>query len=665
MKKIILFFISISCLSSFGQDIQWASKVIAFSTEYMGTKYAADQVLGKPNVYPTGGSSPSAWSPKYNDSKDEFVKVGFDIPMQIQQVAIYETSKAGSISEVYAYDENGKEYLLASYKPAPNLRMPVIKEIKVPLTSYKVAAIKVVLQPKKIGGYPEIDAIAISNAQEKVEIKIDIAQDVVFEGNAERLSDNINTTTYSEGVPIITPDGSSLFLCRFNSPSNIGGVEDDNDIWLSNLNSKDEWDVAYNIGRPLNNTSNNFVCSTSPDGNTLLLGNRYLKDGTMGSGASITNRTKTGWEYPTPQEIDGYYNNNSYVSYYMSNSNKVLVMSCEMNDSKGDQDLYVSFRTGENTWSKPLHMGSVLNTSKTDFQPFLAADEKTLYFSSDGHTGFGDADIFVSKRLDDTWTNWSKPMNLGNKINTPNFDNGYTITAKGDYAYFVSSKAGTMDIYRIKLPVELQPEPVVLIEGKIFDKKTGLPIEANVFYEYLNDGKEAGIARSNPTTGEYKIVLPYGHRYGFRAEAKKYIGINENLDLSEVKEYVEIKRDLYLVPIEVGQIVRLNNIFFDFAKATLKEESFIELNRVVKLMNENPTMKLELSGHTDNVGSDDANLTLSQNRAGSVVAYLNSKGITSDRLVAMGYGENSPVATNETEEGRELNRRVEFKILSK
>jgi OmpA-OmpF porin, OOP family len=467
MKKLAIIILNLFSISTYAQEIQWASKVIEFSSEYMGTKYSAEQALGKPNVYPAGGDSPLAWSPKYSDSKEDFIKVGFENPMQIQQIEIYETYKASAIAAVYAYDEKGKEYLIESFKPATNIRTPILKTLKFPLTSYKVAAVKVLLTPKKVEGFNQIDAIAISSSSEKIEVKIDVAKDLVFEGEAERLSDNINTTTYSEGVPIITPDGESLFLCRFNSPGNVGDVDDANDIWVSNLSSKNLWDVAYNIGRPLNNTSNNFVCSTSPDGNTLLLGNKYNKDGTMGNGASITNKTKTGWEFPTPQEIDGFYNNNDYVSFYMSNSNKVLLMSCEMNDSKGDQDLYVSFNIGENKWSTPLHMGAVLNTPKTDFQPFLAADEKTLYFSSDGHTGYGDADIYVSKRLDDTWTNWSKPMNLGNKINTPNFDNGYTITAKGDYAYFVTSKAGTMDIYRIKLPQALQPDPVVLIEGKI------------------------------------------------------------------------------------------------------------------------------------------------------------------------------------------------------
>jgi OmpA-OmpF porin, OOP family len=666
MKKIFLLLTLSFHLSLFAQDIQWASKVIEFSSEYMGTKFSAEQILGKPNVYPNGGSNAAAWSPKAADSKMDFIKVGFENPMQIQQIAIYETAKASAISAVYLYDESGKEYEIATFKAAINIRTPIIKEIKFPLTPYKVAAVKIVVEPKKVGGYCEIDAVGISNSQEKVEIKIDIAKDIVFEGEAEKLSEYINSVEYSEGYPIISPDGETMFFVRFNSPANVGGIDDANDIWISNLNSKGTWDVSYNIGRPLNTTSNNFVNSITPDGNTILLANQYNIDGTMTNGVSVANKTKTGWEFPTKQTIESYYNNNDYVAFYMSQSNKYLLMSIEQNDSKGDLDLCVSMRTGDNSWSAPINLGAIINTSKTDYSPYLAADDKTLYFTSDGHTGYGDGDIFVTKRLDDTWQNWSKPLNLGNKINTSGFDVGYTVTAKGDYAYFTSVRDNSkMDIYRIKLPQELAPDPVVLIEGKVFNKKTGEPIEAAIYYEYLNDGKEAGFARSNPATGEYKIVLPYGHNYGFRAEAKGFVGVNENLNLTEVKEYKEIKRDLYLVPIEVGQIVRLNNIFFDFGKSTLKAESFNELNRVAKMMTENPSMKLEIAGHTDNVGADEANQSLSQNRAASVVTYLNSKGISSDRLVAMGYGETSPVATNDTEEGRELNRRVEFKILSK
>ena len=273
----------------------------------------------------------------------------------------------------------------------------------------------------------------------------------------------------------------------------------------------------------------------------------------------------------------------------------------------------------------------------------------------------------MTKRLDDTWTNWTVPQNIGKPINTPNWDAYYSIAASGEYAYFVSNentKGGT-DIFRIKLPKQIKPNPVVLVSGNVYNAKTKEPISASLLYETLPDNVNAGNALSSPDNGSYKIVLPYGKNYSFRAMANQFISVSENLNLDSIADYKEIKRDLYLVPIEVGQTIRLNNIFFDFGKAILRSESFPELDRVVKVLQENPTMEIEMSGHTDNVGSDVDNLSLSDNRAKSVKAYIVSKGIVESRIIAKGYGESKPMATNDTDEGKQLNRRVEFVILKK
>jgi len=664
MKKIAIICMVLFNLSLAAQNIQWASEVVEFSSQYMSTKYGANQVLGQPNSFPEGGDSKLSWSPKTEDGKLEYIKVKFENPMPVLQVVVYENHHPGAVSAVYLYDENDNEYLAQEFKAKSTMRVTRILEISMPLTSYNVAAIKVELACKKVEGYNQIDAIAISNSDEKVEVKIEVAEDLVFEGEPERLGPGVNSS-YGDQNPVISPDGLILYFNRWNHPSNFGGVEDENEIWVSQLQNDNTWGTAYNIGPPLNNASNNFAVTATPDGNSLVLGNAYNSDGTMGHGVSITYKNGNQWGFPVKQNIDQYINHSGYVEYCMSSSGKYMLMSIEMDETYGERDIYVSFRTGNGSWSKPLNLGSVINTAVGDFVPFLASDDKTLYFSSYGHPGYGSADIFISRRLDDTWTNWSKPKNIGNIINSEGWDAGYTIAAKGDYAYFNSNRDGNTDIYRIKLPQALQPDPVVLISGRVFDHKTKLPIEATVYYEFLSDGSDAGIAHSNPETGEYKIVLPYGYTYGFRGYAKGYISVNEHLDLVEVSEYKEIETDLFLVPIEVGQVVRLNNIFFETGKATLKKESFPELNRVVELMEENPTMKLEIAGHTDNVGSESSNQQLSQSRAEAVVNYLTGNGAGKDRLIGTGYGERMPIADNDTDLGRQLNRRVEFKILNK
>jgi outer membrane protein OmpA-like peptidoglycan-associated protein len=273
-------------------------------------------------------------------------------------------------------------------------------------------------------------------------------------------------------------------------------------------------------------------------------------------------------------------------------------------------------------------------------------------------------DMYIARRLDESWTKWTEPQNLGPQINSESWDAYYTVTASGDYAYFVSTEnsVGQGDIYRVKLPQALRPRPVVLLSGRVLDAKTHKPVNARIKYELLPSGREVGGALTNPTTGVYKITLPAGFTYGYRAEAPGYVPVSENLDLRSTEHYSEERRDLTLVPLEKGQTIRLNNIFFETAKAELRPESFAELDRVVDLLKSNPTMEIAITGHTDNVGTASMNRELSDARAKSVMSYLIEKGIAKKRLTAKGYGDSKPVASNDTEEGRQENRRVEFTI---
>jgi outer membrane protein OmpA-like peptidoglycan-associated protein len=345
-----------------------------------------------------------------------------------------------------------------------------------------------------------------------------------------------------------------------------------------------------------------------------------------------------------------------------------------MEETYGDQDLYVSFRQKQNVWSKPVNLGPVINSSKVEFAPFLASDNKTLYFSSNGHGGYGESDIFYTKRLDDSWQNWSEPINIGGDVNTPSWDGYYAVAAKGDYAYFVSTAGGLKkvnlnptdeDIFRIALKEEVRPDPVILITGRVLNSKTKEPIEANIFYESLPLSKEDGIAISDPNAGTYKITLPAGKKYGFRAESEGFLSVSRNEDFSEITEYTEIDRDLLLTPIEVGQIIQLNNLFFVQSKAEILPESMPELERLYNLMMEQPALQIELGGHTDNQGIYAANLRLSQERADAVMEFLVEKGVPKKRIKAVGDGPSKPVASNKNPETRKQNRRVEIKILKR
>jgi len=239
---------------------------------------------------------------------------------------------------------------------------------------------------------------------------------------------------------------------------------------------------------------------------------------------------------------------------------------------------------------------------------------------------------------------WSDPINLGPEINSKEWEAYYTIDAQGKYAYmltYIDSKGGA-DITRIKLKEEVQPDPVVLVSGVVLDQKTNKPVSASISYNGIDDGKNYGVANSDPKTGKYTIVLSYGVNYEFTASAPDYIGVSDNMDLTTVGEYKVIEKDLFLVPIEVGATVRLNNIFFETAKSNLKSSSFTELDRVVKFLNDNPNLTIEISGHTDNIGNKSSNQSLSQQRAQSVTEYLISKGVDKARLTTKGHGMEKP-----------------------
>lgn len=503
----------------------------------------------------------------------------------------------------------------------------------------------------------------------------------------ENLGTNVNSYA-SELAPVITADGKRLYFVRDGHSSNYAKQ----DVWYCDRTATG-WSPAVHPGEPLNHSGKSSnVSNVSTDGNQLLVRGAFEDGEYEGSGLSVIVKNKKG-DWKDPKKLDivnfkefsgmGNYNNS-----FLAPSGKTLIFAFSEASNGQKHELYFSHLTVKDKWSKPKSVkdftkfvGKALNNNTwsepvkikqlsfreyDEYAPFMAADGVTLYYSTDKPGGFGDQDIWMTKRLDDTWQNWSEPVNLGNTVNTTGWDAYYTLDARGEEAYMVSDKnsvGGSGDIVKVKLITELRPNPVVLITGKVFNAKTKEPIGSSIEYENLVDGKNVGVATSNPSSGEYKIVLPYGKNYGFMAFAEKFISVSDNLDLTSVAEYKEITRDLYLVPLEVGTTIRLNNIFFDVNKSELRSESFPEIDRLAGLMTQNSKMQIEISGHTDNVGSDDANLKLSDDRAKAVTAYLVSLGIAAERIQAKGYGETKSLGTNDTDEGKQLNRRVEFTIL--
>jgi outer membrane protein OmpA-like peptidoglycan-associated protein len=488
----------------------------------------------------------------------------------------------------------------------------------------------------------------------------------------ENLGLNINSKN-PELRPTVSADGNLLFFICENDPANTkyNSVPNSQDIWFSQRKDDGTWEGAVHLSYPLNTTQYNAVYWISPDNNRILIRGAFDNGAFLGKGLSFCTLKDNGrWGEPQMLLIRNYerYDRGRQSGAAMAHDGRTLLLYMTPEKGGTNNDLFVSFIMKDGTWSEPKSLGKKINLPDYDeLTPYLAADGVTLYFSSNRPGGFGDNDIYMTRRLDNSWQNWSEPENLGSPINTEDWDAFFTLDAGGEYAYLTNSveSYGESDIVRVRLLEKEKPNPVVLVSGNVYNVKTKQPLNASLVYETLPDGTIAGNANSSAVDGSFKIVLPYDRNYSIHASADKFFAISENLNLDSLVKagYKEIHKDLYLAPIEIGQVVRLNNVFFDFDKWDLRPESYVELNRVVDLLRENPAIEIEMSAHTDSKGSDDYNFRLSDERARSVREYILLKGIDATRIQSKGYGETKPVASNDTDENRQLNRRVEFTIL--
>lgn len=497
----------------------------------------------------------------------------------------------------------------------------------------------------------------------KHDIRINLPAQLATSGVRENLGKTINTP-YDEVSPKISSDGKTLYFGRKHSPENVGGVKDREDIWVSRTIDGLSWSKSINLGQPVNTPTTNNLVSVSTDNNSFLF---HIDDG-----FAFRHRTANGWS--ELENLGIHFNNESdFLEGTLSPDGKAILFVAKLKANAfyragvKERDIYVCEKRPNGTWSAPIHTGRVLNSAGDEYSPFLSADNKTLYFASNGRPGYGDVDIFMSRRLSEGWGQWSEPVNLGLGINTVGFDAYYTLPASGDYGYMVSNikSEGLTDIIRFKLPETVKPDPVVLVQGKVLNAKTQKPLEAVIRFDDLKTGREVGEARSDPATGDYQIVLSAGKKYGYHAAAPGYLSVNENLELVNLREYGELRKDLLLVPIQIGESIQLKNVFFVQSKAVLMPESYPELDRLVRIMKDNRTIEIQLEGHTDGRGDPQANLALSEERVEAVKRYLISKGISEKRIVGKGYGGAKPMVSNDTEENRQLNRRVEFKITKK
>lgn len=470
-------------------------------------------------------------------------------------------------------------------------------------------------------------------------------------------------TRWTEFMPALDPTGTRLYF----SSKRFGGItaekssdeEGDDDLYyVDKVNGK--WSEPILLPEPINSAQNEGAACFSADGQLMV----YVVCGAEGNvgGCDLFISTLEGSKWSTPKNMGNVINSDDWDSQptISSDGNRIIFTSTR-NNGFGGEELYMSEKDAFGEWGPASNLGPVINTPFNEKSPFLSQDGKTLYFTSNGHPGYGGYDLFKSVFENGKW---STPVNLGRPLNTAGDDQYFTIGGSGEIGYFASTRdGGALDIYEIEIPEDMRPKPTVVISGVVTNMKSGEKVSAYVLVEDLNTGELIAVNKSNSVTGKYLTVLPAGRSYSVSANKEGFFFYSQKFDVPVTARFQEITKNIELKPIEKGAKVVLNNIFFETGKAILSPQSRLELEKAVSLMKTNPTMVIEVGGHTDNVGDDASNMKLSHDRAKAVRDYLVNAGIASVRVQAKGYGESNPIASNDTDEGRQSNRRTEFVIL--
>ncbi len=478
------------------------------------------------------------------------------------------------------------------------------------------------------------------------------------------LGDSINTI-FDEYWPSLTADEETLVFTRQITIDTIGEKNLKNrreDFYIS-TKEKSVWLKASELGPPINTVGNEGAQSLSVDGLLMFFTACNREEG-QGS-CDIYTSVKEGGKWKHPVNIGTPVNSSFWEAQpSISPDGKRLYFVSNLPGGFGGMDLWESVKDENGFWSVPTNLGNTINTSGDEMSPFIHPDNKTLYFSSDGQIGMGAKDLFKATRCAEL--GWTKPLNLGYPVNTLRDETGLIVTASGKTAYFASDRfadAGK-DIFMFELHKQARPLPVSYMKGIVFDAESKQRLGAR--FELIDLGNKETIMESfsDKITGEFLVILPSDRDYALNISRPEYLFFSENFPLKGIRSIKEpFLLDIPLKRIKLGETVVLRNIFFDFDSSELKPESIVELEKLGQFLRNNPNVKIRLNGHTDNIGSHEYNLILSEKRAAAVVNYLLSQNINKKRITFRGFGSTKPVDTNETPEGRANNRRIEFEVM--
>lgn len=475
--------------------------------------------------------------------------------------------------------------------------------------------------------------------------------------NATRrpLDSTINTLDQQETAPLLGPDRHTLYFSR----------GEDSTLYSATLmHSRVQGDSMWGEPQPVfQRETPGRVEAFQTDETSLEL---ILMPGTASSGLATSTIVDSAWQMPKREFIPAIGEQPGLMTAFRNKDEDILLISAERRGSYGGQDLYVLFKKNDGSWSQPKNLGPDINTFEEEFAPWLSPDGKFLIFTSGGHPGYGGWDLYRSERLTQTWTRWSTPENLGPRINT-HMDEGWYHPWKDDRAYISvqDSVRGDFDLYGLRMPVDPASQPVVRLRGRIINQKTGEPLPGNIILrEIQGEDLPQAIGAATAQTG-FNGYVPYQQAYQMIGMADGYFPLTDTLDLRAIDKYREVQQDIYVAPVEVGDVIRLDKVYFQRAESILLDQSFDELDRLVALMLAIPSLEIEIHGHTDDIGDPGELFILSESRAERVLWYLTEQGIEPSRMLAKGFGASLPVADNRNPETRPLNRRVEFVIISR
>ncbi len=483
--------------------------------------------------------------------------------------------------------------------------------------------------------------------------------------NPQNLGAAVNSRD-DEYLPSLTADGQTLvFTRRFpRKATTTANTKEEEDLYVSTLNNG-QWSRAERMPEPVNSTDNEGAQCISQDGRIMFYTACNRNDG--GGRCDLYMCVNKSGRWSKPRNLGSAVNSGAWEGQpTFSIDGRTLYFVSNRKGGHGGMDIWkTTFDGGQ--WTAPENLGPEINTEFDEMSPFIHFDDHTLYFSSNRPEGMGGMDLFVAKRDDNG--RWTQPTNLGYPINTEGDDNNLIVSADGRTAIFASQRdggQGKMDLYSFELPVESRPTVAICFKGRVSNAKDGQPVASDIRIIDLANGTTVANTSSDGKNGLYIVSLPAGKDYAFHVTANGFLFHSQNVEKNNEngnEQWQPVTVDIALHPIESGERIALRNVFFETGRWEILPESEYELAKVVDLLTKNPTLKIELGGHTDNVGRPEANQRLSEQRAKAVYDYLINKGIPSNRLSYKGYGETQPVATNGTDEGRRENRRTEIKVL--